>query len=135
MNSSKLHRMMDRIALGELASAYAFFYQHLSDHRDAMSATCKWAIRSGYTPAACWVSTGMLAANRPTHTVALTKDSSPTYLMVLIGGVSIYHQLDVMYAPDDGVQAGWRRIEGAALERYRAWAATRAPDEIDYVAA
>jgi hypothetical protein len=135
MNSRKLERMQEQLALGDLASAYAFFYQHHADHREAMASTCKWAIRTGYTPAACWVTTGMLAAKRPTHTLALTKGVSTMYLMVLVGGVSIYHDLDVMYAPDQGSHAGWRRIIGEDLIRYKAWAEARVDGEIEFVAA
>lgn len=119
----KTERQQDHQALGDIAAAYAGFYLNLADHREAMAATCKWAIRAGYTPAACWVTTGMLAAKRPTHTLALINRGSSMYLMVLVGGVSISHELDVMYEPSEGVHAGWRKLDGEALARYREWAA------------
>jgi hypothetical protein len=64
----------------------------------------------------------MLAAKRRTHSVAFRKGTSPLYLSAIIGGVSLLSRLDVMYAPSEGVHAGWKLIEGAALLEYRRWA-------------
>jgi hypothetical protein len=120
--SRKIERLQEQQALGQLAATYMRFFQDDHDHHKAYTETCKWAIRSGFEPAACWVSTGMLAAKRPTHTVAFRKGTSPLYLSVMIGGVSLLSRLDVMYAPGEGTHAGWRLIEGIALLEYRWWA-------------
>lgn len=132
--SRKIERLQEQQALGELAATYMSFFQDDHDHHQAFTQTCKWAIRSGFEPAACWVSTGMLAAKRPTHTVAFRKGTSPLYLSVLIGGVSLLSRLDVMYAPGEGAHAGWRPIVGEALVKYRDWAEMR-EGELDYAAA
>lgn len=116
-----LERYEEQKALGDLASCYQFFYGATQDHKEAMASTCKWAILSGFEPAACWVTTGMLAANAPTHTVAFHKGTSPLFLIVITGGVSIWGNLNGMYAPAEGVHAGWRIIEGEALTKYRNW--------------
>jgi len=134
MSNAKLGRMMDRIALGGLAGAYAHCYAHYRDHRRAMQMTCKAAIRAGYRPAACWVSAAMLAAGRPTHTVAFTKGSSPSFLIVMAGSVGIDYELDVMFDPETGAP-GWRLIEGEAEDLYRSWAQTKEADDIDYAIA
>ncbi|ALZ17118.1 hypothetical protein N0002_12910 [Pseudomonas aeruginosa] len=131
MSNAKVSRMMDRIALGGLAGAYAQCFEHYSDHRQAMQMTCKAAIRAGYRPAACWVSAVMLAAGKPTHTVAFTKGSSPSFLVVQVGGVGIDHELDVMFDPKNG-DPGWKLIEGEAGDQYQAWAQNREPDGIEY---
>lgn len=118
----KIERLQEQQALGDLAASYMSFYQDNQDHHEAFTDTCKWAIKSGFEPAACWVTTGMLAAKRRTHTVAFRKGTSTLYLSVIIGGVSLLSRLDVMYAPTEGVHAGWRLIQGAALLEYRWWA-------------
>jgi hypothetical protein len=118
----KLERMLEQKALGDLACAYMFFHKHYGDHKSAMVATCKWAIRSGFEPAACWVSTGMLAAKKPTHTVAFQKGTSPLFMIVITGGVSIWGNLNVMYAPEEDVHAGWRTLSERDVIKYREWA-------------
>jgi hypothetical protein len=119
--SRKIERLQEQQALGDLAEAYMGFFQDTQDHREAFVETCKWAIKSGFEPAACWVHTGMLARNRPTHSVAFRKGTSPLYLSAIIGGVSLLSRLDVMYAPHEGVHAGWKLIEGESLLKYRQW--------------
>lgn len=120
--SRKIERLQEQQALGDLAAAYMGFLQLNQDHKEAFTKTCKWAIQSGFEPAACWVNTAMLAAERPTHTVAFRKGTSPLYLSAIIGGVSLLSCLDVMYAPHEGIHAGWKLIEGASLLEYRSWA-------------
>lgn len=120
--SRKIERLQEQQALGDLAAAYMGFFQDTQDHREAFAETCKWAIRSGFEPAACWVHTGMLARNRPTHSVAFRKGTSPLYLSAIVGGVSLLSCLNVMYAPHEGVQAGWKLLEGESLLKYRQWA-------------
>lgn len=89
MSNAKVSRMMDRIALGGLAGAYAQCFEHYSDHRQAMQMTCKAAIRAGYRPAACWVSAVMLAAGKPTHTVAFTKDPLPLFWLSRLAALGL----------------------------------------------
>jgi len=120
--SRKIERLQEQQALGDLAAAYMRVLEINQDHKEAFTETCRWAIQSGFEPAACWVTTGMLAAKQQTHTVAFRKGTSPLYLSVIIGGVSLLSRLDVMYAPTEGVHAGWRLIEGDALLEYRRWA-------------
>jgi hypothetical protein len=120
--SRKIERLLEQQALGDLAAAYMGFLQENQDHHEAFTKTCKWAIKSGFEPAACWVNTAMLAAKRPTHTVAFRKGTSPLYLSAIIGGVSLLSRLDVMYAPHEGIHAGWKLIEGESLLKYRQWA-------------
>jgi len=76
----------------------------------------------------------MLAAGRPTHTVAFTKGSSPSFLIVMAGSVGIDYELDVMFDPETGAP-GWRLIEGEAEDLYRSWAQTKEADDIDYAIA
>lgn len=120
--SRRIERLQEQQALGYLAEAYMGFFQEKQDHREAFAETCKWAIKSGFEPAACWVNTVMLAAKRPTHTVAFRKGTSPLYLSAIIGGVSLLSRLDVMFAPHEGIHAGWKLIEGESLLEYRRWA-------------
>lgn len=94
-----LERRAEEKALGDLATAYAFFGS-TQDHADAMSATCKWAIIFGFEPAACWVLTPMLAAKRPTHAVAFHKGTSPPVSGSHHRRGSIWGNLDGKYAPE-----------------------------------
>lgn len=126
--SRKIERLQEQQALGDLAAAYMGFLQLNQDHKEAFTKTCKWAIQSGFEPAACWVNTAMLAAERPTHTVAFRKGTSPLYLSAIIGGVSLLSCLDVMYAPHEGIHAGWKLIEGESLLKYHQWAEEDAKD-------
>lgn len=120
--SRKIERLQEQQVLGDLAAAYMRALEVNQEHKEAFTETCRWTIRSGFEPAACWVCTGMLAAKRPTHTLTFRKGTSPLYLSVMIGGVSLLSRLDLMYAPKEGVHAGWRPIEGLALLEYRRWA-------------
>ncbi|MDH0625926.1 hypothetical protein N5C38_25485 [Pseudomonas chengduensis] len=131
MSNAKLGRMMDRTTLSELAQAYTHLFEHYGDHRRAMQVTCKTAIRAGYRPAACWVSAAMLAAGKPTHSVAFTKGSSSSYLIVMVGWVGIDYELDVMFEPAIGTP-GWKLIEGEAADQYQTWGLSREADDIEY---
>jgi hypothetical protein len=126
--SRRIERLQEQQALGDLAAAYMGFFHETQDHREAFAETCKWAIKSGFEPAACWVHTGMLAKNHPTHSVAFRKGTSPLYLSAIIGGVSLLSRLDVMYAPHEGIHAGWKLIEGESLLKYHQWAEEDAKD-------
>ncbi len=114
-------RRLDQEALAHIASMYYRVREETGDDREAFVSTCREAILAGYTPAACWVSAKMLAAGRPTHVLAFQSKGSQSYIMVIVGGVSISSELDVMYNPEDG-KPGWRLIEGEALEVYQKWA-------------
>lgn len=97
-----------------------------------MQSTCKMAIREGFVPAACWVSTAQLAAGRPTHSVAFTKGQSSALNIVFIGGVSILSELDVIYDHSQNIHAGWKLIDKEGAELYRQWASQVQPNEVDY---
>lgn len=131
MSDAKMGRMMDRIALGRLAEAYAHFFAHCGNHRRAMQMTCKAAIRAGYKPCACWVSAAALAARQHTHSVAFTKGDSPSYLIIMVGRVGIDYELNPMFSPTIGTP-GWKLIEGEAADQYQAWGLSREADEIEY---
>lgn len=122
---------MDRAALGGLAGAYAHFFEHYGDHHQAMQMTCKTAIRAGYRPVACWVSAAMLAAGKPTHSVAFTKGASPSYLIVMVGRVGIDYELDVIFDSANKTP-GWKQIEGEAADQYHDWGTTYDVDNIEY---
>jgi len=100
-----LERRAEEKALGDLATAYAFFGS-TQDHADAMSATCKWAIIFGFEPAACWVLTPVLAAKRPTHAVAFHKGTSPLFLVVITDGARSGETSMVSTRQRHGVHAG-----------------------------
>lgn len=114
-------RRLDQAVLAHIASMYYRVHQQTGDHREAFISTCREAIQADYRPAACWVSAKMLAAGRPTHVMAFQHQGSSTYILVIVGGVSISSELDVMFNPADG-KPGWRLIDGEALEIYQKWA-------------
>ncbi|MCG7374338.1 Uncharacterised protein [Pseudomonas luteola] len=132
MMNRKTERLIDQIAFQTLAGAYAFYFNEYNDHRRAMQSTCKMAIREGFVPAACWVSTAQLAAGRPTHSVAFTKGQSSALNIVFIGGVSILSELDVIYDHSQNIHAGWKLIDKEGAELYRQWASQVQPNEVDY---
>lgn len=110
----------EALSLLELAAIYLDTKTRTGDHHEAFADTCRWAIKAGYRPAACWVTREMLAAKRPTHCVALRDSTDRGFYLVGVGGVSLSHALDGDLF--EGAAPGWRMIEGEALDLYRQWA-------------
>ncbi|HIE1796032.1 TPA: hypothetical protein ACXJXD_000042 [Pseudomonas aeruginosa] len=131
MGDAKIGQMMNRIALGGLAEAYAHFFAHCGDHSQAMQMTCKTAIRAGYKPCACRVSAAALAARQHTNSVAFTKGASPSYLIIVAGRVGIDYELDNMFSSTIGTP-DWKLIEGKAADQYQAWGFSRKTGDIGY---
>ena len=114
-------RRLDQGSLSHIGSMYLLAKSETGDDRQAFIRTCREAILEGYIPAACWVSAAMLAAGRPTHVVAFQHKDSAAYITVIVGGVGITCELDVMYNPEDG-KPGWRLIDEPGREAYVKWA-------------
>lgn len=107
-------------SLAELATIYLDAKTRTGNDRAAFADTCRWAIKAGYRPAACWLTREMLAAKRPTHCVALRDPADRGFYLVVVGGVSLSHALDAGLF--EGAAPGWKLIEGEALDLYRRWA-------------
>ena len=111
----------DQDEFATFALAYEDAYERSRDHRAAFAATAVWAISHWKMPVACWVSHTMLAAKRPTHALLFPLPSGLGYVGLVVGGLSLLYEMDVMFDPAVS-KPGWRLITGDAVDLYQNWA-------------
>ncbi len=111
----------DQDEIATFALAYQDAYERSHDHREAFASTGAWAISHWKMPVACWVSHTMLAAKRPTHALLFPLPSGLGYVGLIVGGLSLLYEMDVMFDPAVG-KPGWRLITGDAVDLYQSWA-------------
>ncbi len=122
--SGEITQVSDQDEFAAFALAYQAAYERSQDHREAFAATCAWAISHWKMPVACWVSHTMLAAKRPTHALLFPLPSGLGYVGLIVGGLSLLYEMDVMFDPAVR-RPGWRLIKGDAVDVYIDWAKRR----------
>lgn len=119
--SGEIAQGSDQDEFATFALAYQDAYERSRNHREAFAATAVWAISNWKMPAACWVSHAMLSAKRPTHALFFPLPSGLGYVGLVVGGLSMLYEMDVIFDPAV-CRPGWRLITGDAADLYQSWA-------------